>query len=128
MLILVDNAARHSPPDACVALTTRIGGGHYEVTVQDAGPGISASELPHIFERFYQVKTGRTRSQAGSGLGLSIARSIALAHGGSLTAQSTVGAGTVMTLRLPLVERGEDPVAQEEDAAEDMAPPQVTPS
>ncbi|MDQ2653163.1 MAG: HAMP domain-containing histidine kinase [Chloroflexota bacterium] len=128
VLILIDNAARHSPPDACVALTTRIGSGHYEVTVQDAGPGIGASELPHIFERFYQVKTGRTRSQAGSGLGLSIARSIALAHGGSLTAQSTAGAGTVMTLSLPLVEHGNDPATQGEDAHEDVAPPQAAPS
>ena len=121
VLILVDNAARHSPPETCVQLTTSIGGGRYEVTVRDAGPGISPSELPHVFERFYQVKTGRTRSQAGSGLGLSIAQSIVLAHGGTLAAASTVGAGTVMTLSLPLVTRSDDPGTQDEDAPGEVA-------
>lgn len=128
VLILVDNAARHSPPESCVQLTTRIDGGRYVVTVQDSGPGISPEDLSHIFERFYQVKTGRTRSQAGSGLGLSIAHSIALAHGGTLTAESTVGAGTAMTLSLPLVERSEDPGKLNDDAPGDVAPAQAAPS
>ena len=115
VLILVDNAARHSPPDECVKMATRIESDFYAVTVHDAGPGISASELPHIFERFYQVRTGRTRSQAGSGLGLSIAQSIAQAHGGTLAAQSTPGTGTVMTLTLPLAQYGDAPENQGED-------------
>lgn len=102
VLILVDNAARHSPPDHCIRLTTRIADGAYVVNVRDAGPGIGPSELPHIFERFYQVKHGRTRSQAGSGLGLSIAQSIVLAHRGTLDAQSTPSQGTLMTISLPL--------------------------
>lgn len=128
VLILIDNAARQSPPGSCVSLTTRIGGGHYAVTVQDTGPGISASDLPHIFERFYQVKTGRTRSQDGSGLGLSIAQSIAQAHGGSLTAQSAPGTGTAMTLSLPLVQHSDEPEASQEDASERLESPQVAPA
>lgn len=69
----------------------------------DQGPGTPAAELPLIFDRFYQVGKRRTRKQGGSGLGRSIARSIAQAHGGSIAVESALGRGTTMTHRLPLL-------------------------
>jgi two-component system sensor histidine kinase VicK len=102
VLILIDNAARHSPPDACVVLASRIDGHDFVIEVVDKGPGISPDVLPLIFDRFYQVRNRRTRKWGGSGLGLSIARTIVAAHGGSIMAESRLGAGTQMTIRLPL--------------------------
>jgi signal transduction histidine kinase len=102
ILILVDNATRHSAPYGCVTLSSRIERGHLAIEVADAGPGISPEELPLIFDRFYQVKNRRSRKRGGAGLGLSIASTIVTAHGGSITAESQLGEGTRMTIRLPL--------------------------
>jgi signal transduction histidine kinase len=113
VLILVDNAARHSPTGSCVSLASRVEGGYLTIEVADSGPGIHPEELPHIFDRFYQVKNRRSRKKGGAGLGLSIARTIVAAHGGGITAESTLGAGTRMTIRLPLAappEATEEPV------------------
>jgi signal transduction histidine kinase len=68
------------------------------ITVEDTGRGITSTDLPHIFERFYQAKDN---GQAGSGLGLSIAQWIAQAHGGQITVTSELGQGSVFTLWLP---------------------------
>ena len=70
--------------------------------VADSGSGITPEELPLIFDRFYQVKNRRSRKKGASGLGLSIARTIVAAHGGSITAESQLGEGTRMTIRLPM--------------------------
>jgi signal transduction histidine kinase len=110
---MVDNAARHSPTGSCVSLASRVEGGYLTIEVADSGPGIHPEELPHIFDRFYQVKNRRSRKKGGAGLGLSIARTIVAAHGGGITAESTLGAGTRMTIRLPLAappEATEEPV------------------
>jgi len=72
------------------------------VDVADTGSGIPAEHLPHLFDRFYRVDKARSREAGGSGLGLSIARRIAEAHGGSLTVSSEVGRGATFTLTLPL--------------------------
>ena len=102
VLILIDNAARHSPPDQCVTLSSWIEREQLAIEVADSGPGITPEELPLIFDRFYQIKNRRSRKKGGSGLGLSIARTIVAAHGGSITAESQLGQGTCMTIRLPL--------------------------
>jgi signal transduction histidine kinase len=103
VLILVDNAAKYGEPGGRVTLTSRVEGGSLCVGVEDRGPGISEEDLPRIFERFYRVDKARVRKQGGTGLGLPIARTIAEAHGGSVTARSTPDLGTTMTLCLPLV-------------------------
>ena len=90
------------PTGSCVALTSRVDGGYLTIEVADSGSGVHPEELPHIFDRFYQVKNRRSRKKGGAGLGLSIARTIIAAHGGSLSAESTLGEGTRMTIRLPL--------------------------
>jgi signal transduction histidine kinase len=102
VLNLIDNAAKHAPPDSQVTLRARSVAGELVVSVEDEGPGIPEAELPLIFERFYQVGKRRARRIHGAGLGLPIARSIVEAHGGTLEAASEPGRGTTMTIRLPL--------------------------
>jgi signal transduction histidine kinase len=102
VLILIDNAARHSGQGACIRLASGVHNGELALIVDDEGTGIPPEELPLIFDRFYRVRDRRGRKKSGSGLGLAIARSIVEAHGGSISAESKVGAGTTMTIRLPL--------------------------
>jgi signal transduction histidine kinase len=71
-----------------------------EIAVKDSGPGIPPRDLPRIFERFYKVDRARG-GQPGSGLGLSIARHLVELQGGTITAESTPGTGTLVRLRLP---------------------------
>lgn len=71
------------------------------VRISDTGVGIPASELPHIFERFYKADKSRNRTRSGSGLGLAIVRKIIELHDGTIEAQSETGKGTTMTIRLP---------------------------
>ena len=74
-----------------------------ELVVLDAGIGIAPEALPRIFERFYRVDPARSRETGGAGLGLCIAKTIAEAHGGAIEVQSTPGAGSTFTVRLPLL-------------------------
>lgn len=71
------------------------------VEVADTGSGISAEDLPHVFERFWRADKSRTRQTGGSGLGLAITRKLVEAHGGSIGVESVPGAGTVFRFRLP---------------------------
>jgi signal transduction histidine kinase len=96
---LVDNAFRHTPPSADVRLSVRAEGDTAAIVVSDAGDGMSAAEADGIFERF---RRGRTAS-AGAGLGLAICREIASRHGGGIVLRSAPGAGTTVTVTLPLV-------------------------
>jgi two-component system sensor histidine kinase MprB len=89
---LLDNAAKWSPAGSRVDV--RLAGN--ELSVRDHGPGISETDLPHIFDRFYRATSAR--SMPGSGLGLAIVKQVAEAHGGTITAESAVGGGTVMRL------------------------------
>ncbi|MFJ6723489.1 ATP-binding protein [Streptomyces sp. NPDC091281] len=98
---LVGNAVRHTPSGGRVALSARREGRATLLQVADTGAGIAAEDLPHVFDRFWRADKSRTRQTGGSGLGLSIARQLAEAHGGSVTARSTVGRGSVFTVRLP---------------------------
>jgi len=71
------------------------------MTVADSGAGIPAAQLPYVFEKFYTADN-QTTGLKGTGLGLAIAKGIVTAHGGMITVQSRVGAGTAFTLHLPL--------------------------
>ena len=72
------------------------------VCVSDTGTGIDPADLPHIFERFYRVDRARTTSTGGSGLGLAIVKAIITAHGGTISAESSMGQGTHIQFSLPL--------------------------
>jgi signal transduction histidine kinase len=100
LLNLVDNAIKYTPSGGDVTLTLKREAGWVLVSVADTGCGIPEEDLPHIFERFYRADRSRARP-GGAGLGLSIAKWVAEAHGGELEVESEVGQGTVFTLYLP---------------------------
>lgn len=102
LLIVLDNAIKFTPAGGSVRLRVGSDQGRATMTVQDTGIGIAPGELPRIFDRFYRTPTARERS-AGVGLGLSIARWIADAHGATIDVVSTVGTGTTVTVSFPLV-------------------------
>lgn len=102
LLNLVDNAIRFSPSGGEVSVRWSVADSWAVVRVSDQGPGIPPEELPRVWDRFYKADHARTRSGAGSGLGLSIARSLVRAHGGDVTVNSERGKGSTFTLRLPL--------------------------
>jgi two-component system sensor histidine kinase MprB len=93
---LLDNAEKWSPPGARIEVSAR----HGSVTVRDRGPGIDASDLPHVFDRFYRAPSAR--GTPGSGLGLAIVKQVAETYGGSASVESLAGAGTTACLRLPV--------------------------
>jgi signal transduction histidine kinase len=103
LLILLDNAAKYTPPSGDVRVESVIEDGHVLISVVDTGIGITPHDLPHIFDRFYRGTT--TNGATGTGLGLAIATWITEQHGGTLAVQSSPGAGSRFTLRLPLVPR-----------------------
>ncbi len=108
---LYDNALRHTPEDGRITVRVRYdqlddtasnGRAESSVTieVQDTGSGIPSDSLPRIFERFYRVDPARSRAEGGTGLGLSIVRHLMESMGGSVTAESELGKGTTIRLRL----------------------------
>ncbi len=101
---LLDNAIRYSPAGSTVTVFTARRASSAEISVSDAGPGLSAEQIEHIFERFYRADPSRQRGTGGTGLGLAISRAIAHAHGGELLVKSVPGEGTTFTLQLPLSE------------------------
>jgi len=99
---LLSNAVKFTDPGGSIALETETRGSTVMVHVHDTGRGVPEDKLEAIFEPFAQAETGLTRTSGGSGLGLAISREFARAMGGELTVESTVGAGSRFTLRLPL--------------------------
>ncbi len=98
---LLDNAIKYSPAGGLIVLHTGAAGDEAVFEVFDEGPGIPVEALPHIFERFFRADTVRTHSVNGMGLGLSIVRSICLAHGGTVEAANRPEGGCCITVRLP---------------------------
>ncbi|KRE52976.1 HAMP domain-containing sensor histidine kinase [Phycicoccus sp. Soil748] len=103
---LLENALHHTGPGGTVTVTTRPGPKDtVELVVADTGSGISATDLPHVFERFYRADPARSH-HGGTGIGLTISRAIVDAHGGTLTAASEgPGRGATFVIRLPVAGR-----------------------
>jgi signal transduction histidine kinase len=101
--ILLDNAIKYTPEGGNVVVSVRQENGWAKLQVSDTGIGIPEDELPLVFERFHRADPARTQStsQSGAGLGLSIARQIARAHGGEIEAESEPGEGSTFALRIP---------------------------
>lgn len=97
---LVVNALQYSERGSSVVVRLHSDEREATIAVADDGPGIAASHLPHLFDRFYRVDEARSRHPEGTGLGLSIVQSIASLHGGRVSVSSTTGAGTIFTIHL----------------------------
>lgn len=111
---LLANALKHTPPTGKVTVKGQTvqrspkkngSAPTVQVIVTDTGAGIPPEDLPHIFERFYQVDKSRAGQDRGAGLGLTIAKQIVEAHGGTITVDSVEGLGTKFTVNLPIVEK-----------------------
>ena len=99
---LLDNALRHTAAGGTVQLASRTAGKKVLFIVSDNGEGIRPEQLPYLFYRFYRVDTARSRSQGGSGIGLTVTKSLVQAHGGRIdVASAGPDAGATFTVTLP---------------------------
>ena len=117
---LITNALRHTPAGGSITLVGRVvhsgspdmadvsegskARTMVQLAVSDSGVGIAPEDLPHIFDRFYRGSKSRQQEHGEVGLGLAIARSLVESHGGRLTVESSVGAGTSFTISLPVAQ------------------------
>jgi signal transduction histidine kinase len=100
---LLENALAHTGEGGYITIGATRKANWIEVAVTDTGAGITEEDLPNIFERFYRVDKSRTRATGGSGLGLTIAKRLIEAHGGSIEAQSEIGKGSRFAFTLPTI-------------------------
>jgi signal transduction histidine kinase len=99
---LIDNSLKYSPSGGFIEVEVMADKANITVSVSDHGQGISAENLPLVFERFYRVDPSRSRSTGGSGLGLAIAKQLIEAQGGRIRAESQIGKGSTFSFSLPL--------------------------
>ena len=95
---VLSNSIKYSPEDTVITVSVEAKGDDYRVYIQDQGVGIPEESVNRIFERFYRVDKGRSRSMGGTGLGLAIAKEIIEEHGGKIYASSVPGEGTTMVI------------------------------
>lgn len=100
---LLSNALRYTPKGGWVEVRL-LRREEAVIEVQDSGSGISPQDLPHVFDRFYRADESRARVTGGRGVGLSIARAVAEAHGGTISVESEIGVGSCFTVTLPAIE------------------------
>lgn len=99
---LVENATKYAPPHTEIALSVSQGDQEIAISVEDHGPGLPAAAMPHLFDPFYRVAAGHSRSQ-GLGLGLAIVKGLVEAHGGRVWAENTAAGGARFTFTLPVI-------------------------
>jgi len=114
---LVGNALKYSTPGSAVEVLLTLRNGYAAVDVTDSGRGIPADQLDKVFEKFHRVEDPLRMTTSGTGLGLYIARQLAQAMGGTLTARSTLGVGSTFTFTLPLAAQG----SAEDETVDDVA-------
>lgn len=98
---LLSNAVNYTPEGGAITMSARYDGASVAICVEDTGCGISAADLPHVFERFFRTDRSRGRVSGGAGIGLTIAKAIVEAHGGTICAESEEGRGSKFTILLP---------------------------
>jgi signal transduction histidine kinase len=101
---LLENALAHTGEGGVITVAARQQDSWVEVNVTDTGEGVPPEDLSNIFERFYRVDKSRARATGGSGLGLTIAKRLVEAHGGTIRAQSELGKGSCFSFTVPIVE------------------------
>jgi PAS domain S-box-containing protein len=101
---IIDNAIKYTPAGGEVHVASTLAGSLARVTISDTGIGIAAADLPHIFDRFFRVRGKNTRGITGSGLGLSVAKKVVEALGGSIDVTSEPGRGTTFIVTLLLAD------------------------
>jgi len=106
LLNLVENAVRYTGERGRITIETRRAANGVDLIVSDTGAGIPPEHLARIFERFYRADSGRSRESGGTGLGLAIVKHLVEAHGGSVRADSVLGAGTTIRIFFPAVTNG----------------------
>jgi two-component system phosphate regulon sensor histidine kinase PhoR len=106
---IVSNAIKYTPEGGQVTISTSTENGFVNLTVRDSGIGISESDLPHIFDRFFRVKGKATRHITGSGLGLALVKEVVEAHQGYIEVSSELEKGTTFSLSFPLVQSNGTP-------------------
>lgn len=99
---LLDNAIRYTDAGGNVGVTVDSQGPEVVLSVTDSGEGIPTRDIDRVFERFYRVDSGRSRTTGGTGLGLAITRHVVESHGGSISVESELGVGSTFTVRLPV--------------------------
>ena len=99
---LLVNACNYTSPGGHIRVVVDRKGDEMEVSVEDTGPGIAEAELPYVFERFYRTDKSRSRTTGGVGLGLTIAKRLVEAHGGTISTKSELGRGSTFTFSLPI--------------------------
>jgi signal transduction histidine kinase len=99
---LLNNALTNTPTGGHIRVTASVVDSQVEVCVRDDGTGISPDQLPFVFERFYRADKSRQRTTGGAGLGLSIVKQLVEAHGGHVSIESQVGAGTTVRFSTPV--------------------------
>jgi two-component system sensor histidine kinase VicK len=100
---LISNAVKYSAPNSIIRIAVEDINGKAQISISDEGIGISATDLPRLFERFYRVKDAETRHIAGFGIGLYLSAEIVKQHGGRIRVESTVGEGSTFYFTLPVV-------------------------
>jgi two-component system cell cycle sensor histidine kinase PleC len=104
LISLLRNAVKFTPEGGRINLRSRVDEGQISIYVEDTGVGIAPEALPRLGRPFEQIDSPLENGNKGSGLGLAIARSLIELHGGSLHIRSSLGAGTIVRIRLPVSE------------------------
>ena len=112
---LIENALKHTPAEASIAVDARLARGGVAIAVADDGPGFGAGETEHVFEQFWRGARARGASAGGAGLGLAICRGVVEAHGGTIAAEHRPGGGAQVVVLLPLRETPPPPPPAERD-------------
>jgi len=102
-LVLLDNAVKYTEEGGSIDVRLDSQNGFATASIHDSGIGIAASDMPHIFERFYRADVARSRDIGGIGLGLAIGNWIAQVHNGEIRVESELAKGSRFEVRLPLV-------------------------
>ncbi|MEZ4875799.1 MAG: tetratricopeptide repeat protein [Flavobacteriaceae bacterium] len=129
---ILSNAFKFTDKGGWIGCAVSLHEGQLRIQVEDSGCGIPPKDLPHIFERFYQVDSTQTRTQQGSGIGLSLCKDLVALLGGTITVTSTLQQGTTFTINLPITTVPEPKATVEEfpkvSATPTLEAPQVTPA